>query len=52
MSKAKDPNILKAGIPDQLQSDILKKWRDKIKLTIDDRGYVLAGWGYRRACRT
>lgn len=29
-----------------VKSEVLKKWRDKIKLTIDDQGYVKAGWGY------
>lgn len=29
-----------------VKSDVLRKWREKIKLTIDDQGYVKAGWGY------
>ena len=29
-----------------VKSNVLRRWRDKIKLTIDDQGYVKAGWGY------
>ena len=33
-------------MPAGVRSDVLRKWRDKIRLTIDDQGYVKAGWGY------